>query len=113
MDLLKSLFQSGAIIDLILVLMVVEVIALIVWRHFVGTGPGILTLLPFLAAGVCLMLAVKFALTDQEWIYIAMALSGAFVFHLTDVVFRWQGNAQGSDRRKSSRHGFHEPERLR
>lgn len=89
-DLLQSLFESGDIIDLILLLMVVEVIALLVWRHFTGAGVAPGALLPFLAAGVCLMLAVKFALTGQDWTYVATALGGAFIFHLADVTCRWK-----------------------
>lgn len=90
MDMLQSLFKSGAIIDLILLFMVVEVIALLVWRRLTGAGVAPSALLPFLAAGVCLMLAVKFALTGQHWTHVAMALGGAFIFHLTDIVFRWK-----------------------
>lgn len=90
MDMLEALFKSGAIIDWILLLMAVEVIALLAWRHFSGTGVAPSALLPFLAAGVCLMLAVKFALTGQDWTRVAMALGGAFIFHLADVTFRWK-----------------------
>ena len=90
MDMLQSLFKSGTIIDLILLLMVVEAIALLVWRHFTGSGIAPSALLPFLAAGVCLMLAVKFALTGQDWTHVATALGGAFIFHLADVTCRWK-----------------------
>ena len=95
MDLLQSLFRSGAIIDLILLLMAVEAVALLAWRHFTGTGVTPRALVPFLAAGVCLMLAVKFALTGQDWFLIALALAGAFVFHLTDIALRWQDPGPG------------------
>ncbi|MEO1160095.1 MAG: hypothetical protein AAFW74_06505 [Pseudomonadota bacterium] len=94
MDMLQSLFKSGAIIDLILLLMAVEVILLLVWRHFTGAGVAPRALLPFLAAGGCLMMAVKFALTGQDWTHVAIALGGAFVFHLTDVTYRWKGTAR-------------------
>lgn len=90
MDVLQSLFKSGAIIDMILLLMVAEVIVLFVWRHFTGVGVAPRVLLPFLAAGVCLMLAVKFALTGKDWTHVALALGGAFIFHLTDVSYRWK-----------------------
>ena len=95
MDLLQSLFLSGAIIDLIVLLMVVEVAALLAWRRVTGTGVAPRALLPFLAAGICLMLAVKFALTGQDWTRVAMALAGAFVFHLADIALRWQGPGPG------------------
>ncbi|NNJ74716.1 MAG: hypothetical protein HKP56_06105 [Anderseniella sp.] len=87
---MQSLFKSGDIIDLILLIMVVEVIALLVWRYLTGTGVAPGALLPFLAAGVCLMLAVKFALTGQDWTHVATALGGAFIFHLADVACRWK-----------------------
>lgn len=94
MDMLQSLFQSGAVIDLILLLMAVEAVALLAWRYFTGTGVAPRNLLPFLAAGICLMLALKFALIGQDWIHVAMALCGAFVFHLTDIALRWQSASQ-------------------
>ncbi len=89
---LQSLFQSGAIIDLILLLMAVEAVALLAWRYVTGTGVAPRNLLPFLAAGICLMLAVKFALTGQDWTHVALALGSAFMFHLTDITCRWRSS---------------------
>ncbi len=104
MDLLQSLFKSGAIIDLILLLMALEVVALLTFRYITGAGVAPWVLLPFMAAGICLMLAVKFALTGQEWVHVAIALCAAGVFHLADIAFRWQNNCPGQARGSSSKH---------
>ena len=46
------------------------------------------------------MLAVKFALTGQDWTHVAMALGGAFVFHLTDVTCRWKSTERSQAEEK-------------
>ena len=89
-DVLASLFASGRIIDAILVLMALEAVGLLWFHRITGKGVGPRALLPFLAAGVCLMLALKAALTGGSWTWIAVMLSLAFVFHLADIALRWR-----------------------
>ena len=89
-DMLQALFSSGRIIDAILVLMALEAIALLAFHRATGRGVGPRALLPFLAAGVCLMLALKAALVGSGWQAVAAMLSLAFVFHLIDIVLRWR-----------------------
>ena len=89
-DTLESLFVSGRVIDAILVLMALEGAMLLAYYRATGKGVGPRALLPFLAAGVCLMLALRTALTGGGWTGVAAMLSLAFVFHLTDIVLRWR-----------------------
>lgn len=90
MDTLAALFQSGRIIDLILMLVIVEALVLaFVWRR---TGRGItpLGLAANLASGGALLLAVRMAVTDAPWAAIALCLSLSFVAHVADLAGRWR-----------------------
>lgn len=89
MDALADLFASGRIIDAIIVLMVLETAALLAFRGVTGKGVSTRALLPFMAAGICLMLALRAALVDGSWMVIASLLMLAFVFHILDIALRW------------------------
>ena len=89
MDTLGDLFASGRIIDGIIVLMVLETVALLALRTITNNGVSPRALLPFMAAGICLMLALRTALVDGSWMVIAGMLMLAFVFHILDIALRW------------------------
>ncbi|MDX1717835.1 MAG: hypothetical protein R3287_13070 [Anderseniella sp.] len=89
MDILGDLFASGRIIDGIIVLMVLETVALLALRTITNNGVSPRALLPFMAAGICLMLALRTALVDGSWMVIAGMLMLAFVFHILDIALRW------------------------
>lgn len=89
-DNLAGLFTSGRIIDLIVILMAIETVVLLAYHRMTGRGAGPRALLPFMAAGVFLMLALRFALTDGGWQTVAVMLLFAFVFHLLDIALRWK-----------------------
>jgi hypothetical protein len=82
-------FSSGRIIDIILALMAVEAVGLIILRRVLGRGPSALEILISLAAGLCLMLALRVALTGGAWQAIALALAASLVVHVTDLRLRW------------------------
>ncbi len=88
---LAGLFDSGRIIDIILALMALETVALLAFYRVTGRGVAPRALLPFMMAGVCLMLALKAALTGGSWQAVAGLLSLAFVAHLADIALRWRG----------------------
>jgi F0F1-type ATP synthase assembly protein I len=89
--LMAEFFASGLIIDLILGLVVIEVIALAFWRRRFGIGPTLGGLAANLASGGFLLLAVRAALVDASWEWIAFALLGSLAAHLADLYGRWQG----------------------
>ena len=89
MDVFADLFASGRIIDGIIGLMLVETVVLLALQRCTGSGVTARALLPFMAAGVCLMLALRTALVDGDWILIAGFLMLAFVFHALDIALRW------------------------
>jgi hypothetical protein len=77
----EGLFQSGHVVWLILFIMAAEAVVL----------SGLLRRLPAmafgLAAGACLVLALRASLLQQNWTYIALFLSLGFGFHILEV---WQ-----------------------
>lgn len=87
---LAGLFASGRIIDIILGLMLLETVVLMGIYMATGRGVAPRALLPFMAAGVCLMLALKVTLTDGSWHAVAGLLSLAFIAHLADIALRWR-----------------------
>jgi hypothetical protein len=78
---MEALFQSGNIAVIILAIMAAEVLVLaklFKWSPALYAG---------LAAGACLVLALRAALLQQDWIIIAFFLALSFMFHLTEL---WQ-----------------------
>jgi hypothetical protein len=88
---MAELFASGHIIDLILGLVVIEVAALALWRRWFGTGPALGVLAANLASGGFLLLAVRAALVDASWEWVALALLGSLLAHVVDLYGRLRG----------------------
>ncbi|RAI33033.1 hypothetical protein [Rhodoplanes serenus] len=82
---MAELFASGRVIDLVLILVVIEAVGLAVLARLTRRVPQIGTLLPNLAAGACLLLAVRAALAGAAWPWVAAALLAALVAHLADL----------------------------
>ena len=86
---MAELFQSGRIVDFILLLMALELAGLAAWRATGRAAPGTPEVLPYLLSGAALLLALRIALTDGAWPLIALALLLAFAAHLFDLYRRW------------------------
>jgi MFS superfamily sulfate permease-like transporter len=76
----ESLFQSGNIALVIIAVMLVEVMLL---QRYIKRFPGMLA---GLAAGACLVLALRAALLQQSWTIIAIFLALSFVFHILEIL---------------------------
>ncbi len=85
---MAELFTSGRIIDFILILVALESLALVLWRARTGKGPAFGAVWPMLLAGCFLLLAVRFALVDAPWPWIAAALLAGGVVHVVDLARR-------------------------
>lgn len=84
-----DLFSSGRIVDLILGVVVIEGLALLLYNRCTGRGIRNLDLLAMLVPGVCLMLAVRAALTGLSWPWVGSALAVSLLAHLFDLTRRW------------------------
>ncbi len=85
---LASFFTHGHVVDLVLAVMVFEIAFLIWRRRAVLTWGAVIDLLLAFAPGVCLLLALRAALTGAGWVWIAAALAASFPFHLADLARR-------------------------
>lgn len=89
---MSELVQSGRLVEVALALVCLEAVALmaIVGRRR-GLRASALDILPNLASGGMLMLALRAALVNAGWIWIVAFLSGALAAHGTDLWRRWRG----------------------
>ena len=82
---MAALFDSGRIIDLILLLILAECLLLAVWRR---KGLRLGELLPNILSGAALMLALRCALVDADWAWVSLSLLAALLAHLVDLALR-------------------------
>jgi len=83
-------FASGRIVDLVLLLVFVEAVAIALWHRLTGRGPTPPDLAALLLPGVFLMLALRAALGGSEWPLIAACLAASLAAHLLDLQRRWR-----------------------
>jgi hypothetical protein len=84
------LFESGHVVDLVLILMALEGAVLLAWRWRTGRGvpPG--DLVGYLASGACLLMALRAALTGAWWGWIGLWLALGGIAHVVDLARRWR-----------------------
>lgn len=80
---------DGRLSTFVVVLVVVEWLVLATWHRRTGKGLSGRQLLPSLAAGVALMLALRAALVDSGWVWVAAFLALSGVAHVADLISRW------------------------
>jgi hypothetical protein len=85
-----TLFHNGSIVDLILLAVVAEAIALIIYRLRTGHGISPPHLLVNLLAGAFLLMALRSALIGSPWTITAAWLAAALIAHLADLAGRWR-----------------------
>ncbi len=86
---MAQLLISGQIIDLILLLILLEAMAILVLNRLDPARPSPRALYPNLISGATLMYAVKLALVGAPWYALAACLGFAFLTHLTDLSLRY------------------------
>jgi hypothetical protein len=84
----NSFFASGHAVDLVLLVMVAELVFLSIRRRARADGPAMMDRVLAFAPGVCLLLALRAALTGAGWAWVAAALAASFPFHLADLARR-------------------------
>ena len=91
-DLITSLFTSGRVVDLILLIVVVEIAVLALFPRLRG-AMSLTDIALLIAPGAMLLLALRAALTGAPHAITAAILAAAFVFHLWDIIRRRRGAA--------------------
>lgn len=90
MESLEELVTSGRIVDLMLLFVVIEIVAILLIHRMTGAGIAAIPLLTNIGAGGSLMLALRADLTGSGWTWVAVFLVAALVFHVSDLALRWQ-----------------------
>lgn len=87
---MSEFFASGRAIDLVLLVMLLEglLLGVLFRRRGIGVVPA--DLLPMLLAGACLLLALRAALTQAPWPWVAGWVTLALFAHLADLRRRWR-----------------------
>jgi hypothetical protein len=96
MEFLTGLFRSGHIADIVLAVMVVEAFALRWFGRSPADRPTFKLIALALLPGCFLALALRAALTQAHWFWIAGALVGALLAHLADMRQRLQTRSMSS-----------------
>ena len=81
---------AGALVDIAIAVTVAELIALVVLHRTTGRGIAPGRLLPNVAAGLFLMLALRAFMHDAGWPWLAACLTAAGAAHLIDLARRWE-----------------------
>jgi len=85
---MSELFETGRIVELILALMLLEAVVIcgvaMAGRLQLPTAGLLLNL----AAGACLLLALRAVLIDAGWMLAGIWLTGALMAHLADLFIR-------------------------
>jgi hypothetical protein len=82
---MSELFASGRVVDLIVVLVILEGVALAAYHRRTGRGIGPRALWWNLVAGCALLFALRNALMHAEWPAISACLLVAFGAHVADL----------------------------
>jgi Na+-driven multidrug efflux pump len=87
---MKALLADGRVLDWIIAGMVCEGVGLVLLYRLRGRGIPPAALLPNLLAGLCLLLAMRLALSGAWWGFVSAALLAALVFHLAELKRDWR-----------------------
>jgi hypothetical protein len=84
-------FLSGVhAIDLILAIVAIEIVAITMYWQAKGRGIAPAQLLPNLAAGALLLLALRFSLSGYAWPWYTACLALAGIANIADLRQRWR-----------------------
>jgi len=83
-------FANARMVDVILGLVLLEAALIALCRRLTGRGPRLRALLPTLVSGFALLLALRGALLDDAWPWLAAALTVALSAHLLDLFLRYR-----------------------
>jgi len=74
-----------ALVDFAIAVAIVETLVLVLRHRRTGRGIAPADLLPNIAAGLCLMLALRAALVQANWVWIVAPLAASGVAHVLDL----------------------------
>ncbi len=94
MNELASFLSGSRLVDIVIALTFVEAVVLMVYHRSTGRGVAPRDFLLNMLSGLCLMLALRNALNNTGWPWIALLLSSAGLLHALDMGRRWVGQSR-------------------
>lgn len=82
---MEAFYTSTRVVDFILVLVAIETVVLVALHRRTGWGIPPRVLVPNTLSGVFLLLALRCALVQAEWFWLAACLLGALLAHLREL----------------------------
>lgn len=86
---MAALFAGTLLVDLVIALSLLETAFLLLHHRVTGRGIAPSQFLANMVSGLSLMLALRAALTQSDWVWVAMPLVAAGVAHASDLWRRW------------------------
>ena len=93
---MEQFITGGSVTGVILAVLVIEAVVVSVFLVRTGRTSGLPGFLAGLAAGGCLVLALREALTGGGWTMIAIFLTLSFLAHAIELALRLRGTATDS-----------------
>lgn len=90
---MEQFITGGTITGVILAILVIEAVIVSVYLLRTGRASGLPRFLSGLAAGGCLVLALREALTNGGWVMIAIFLTLSFLAHAIELALKLWGTA--------------------
>jgi hypothetical protein len=90
MSMMSELFASGAFVDMVLIFLLAEAIAVIGYWRWRKRGIAPADFLPGLISGALMMLALRVVIAGTGWLAPTLCLLAAGAAHLVDLVRRWR-----------------------
>ena len=87
---LAQFFLSGRVVDVAIAITLLEGLALAVYHRATGRGVAPRNFAINMVSGLCLMMALRAALTGSSWMMVALFLSASGAVHAVDIWRRWQ-----------------------
>ncbi len=85
MEAIEALFNSGRVVDLALVVMALMTASVWVYRRATGRLVPIMDMAWTAGAGACLLLALRAALTEAAWPWVAVFMTAALIAYVGDI----------------------------
>lgn len=89
MNTLQAFYESGRAIDFVVAIVAVEILIFAILRRW----PIVIGLLP----GLCLLIALRAAVTESGWQMVALWVAASLPAHLIDLRLRTRRSAPASD----------------
>ena len=87
---MTDVWQIRWLLDAVIVFTVLEGLGLWTYHRLTGQGLGPGEYALNMVSGLCLMLAVRAAVSDAPWPWVAMCLSASGLAHGMDIARRWR-----------------------